>query len=180
MSIEQIVQSEIVSTPMHVECNKISKVCIQQLWYLVPALDIQLKKFENNNPVCKKIGCRLQNTTSNIPFFGHLIWTYGLAVEVSSRESGVLGLISTGCWNPVQPLGHFAWHWASQCTDMRAFILLLLSLNFIFLDFVSGNLVLTELQILTWPSDFHCFGEIKLLPGPTLAHMCCLAHGQRL
>ena len=35
-----------------------------------------------------------------------------------------MGLNPTGCWNSLQPLGQFAWHWARQCTDTRAFILL--------------------------------------------------------
>ena len=44
------------------------------------------------------------------------------------------------------------------------------------LDFVSGvdcgDLALTEVKILTQPSDFHCFGELELGLGPVLAHMC--------
>ena len=44
--------------------------------------------------------------------------------------------------------------------------------NILFLDFVSGYLALTELQILTRPSDFHCLGELELWPWTALIHMC--------
>ena len=39
----KIVQSEKISTPIYVECDKMyqSKVCVQEFWYCVPGLDIQ-------------------------------------------------------------------------------------------------------------------------------------------
>ena len=56
------------------------------------------------------------------------IWTYdALVVKVSSRECGNLGLTPDKFWNALLSLGHFAWHWASQCTDMRAFHIAALS-----------------------------------------------------
>ena len=41
-------QSEDISTPIYVECDKMyrSKVCIQEFWYFVSGLDIQLEKSE--------------------------------------------------------------------------------------------------------------------------------------
>ena len=42
--------------------------------------------------------------------------TYGLVVKVNHSESGNLGSIPDDCWNSLPPLGHFAWHWACQCT----------------------------------------------------------------
>ena len=64
----KIVQSENISTPIYVECNKMyrSKVCVQEFSYFVSGLDIQLEKSEYDSPVCQKIGCRWQNTTSHI------------------------------------------------------------------------------------------------------------------
>ena len=52
------VRSENISTPIYVECDKIcrSKVCVQEFWYFVSGLDIQLEQSENDSPVCKKIG----------------------------------------------------------------------------------------------------------------------------
>ena len=47
--------------------------------------------------------------------------------------------------------------------------------NFSFLDFVSGDLALTEWEILTRPSNFHCFGELEPWPWPALAHLCTWA-----
>ena len=48
-----------------------SKVCVQEFWYTVSGLDIQLEQFEleHDNPVCKKISCRLLNKTTHIQFF---------------------------------------------------------------------------------------------------------------
>ena len=48
-------------------------------------------------------------------------------VKVSRRESGDLGSIPDDSWNVLQRLGHFAWHWARQCTDTRAFYIAVLS-----------------------------------------------------
>ena len=64
----KIVQSENISTPIYVECDKMYqwKVCGRDF---VSGLDIQLEQSKNNSPVCKKIGCRWQNTTKNILFF---------------------------------------------------------------------------------------------------------------
>ena len=76
--------------------------------------------------------------------------------QPSSPRLGDIGSIPAGCSNSLLPFSHFAWHWASQRTDMHAFILLH-STFFFFTDsdFVSGNLTRTGL---TWTaSDFHCF-----------------------
>ena len=66
-----IVQSENISTPIYVECDKMyqSKVCVQEFWYFVSGLDIQLEKSEYDSPVRQKISCRWRNMTSHIPFF---------------------------------------------------------------------------------------------------------------
>ena len=67
----KIVQSENISTPIYVECNKMyrSKVCVQEFSYFVSGLDIQVEKSEYDSPAGQKISCRWQNTTSHIPFF---------------------------------------------------------------------------------------------------------------
>ena len=61
----KIVQSENISTPVYVECDKIikiyrSKVCVQEFSYFMAGLDIQVKKSEHWSPVRQKIGCSLQ------------------------------------------------------------------------------------------------------------------------
>ena len=92
-------QSENISTPIYIECDKMyhSMVCIQEFWYFVSGLDIQLEQSKNNSPVCQKIGCRWRNTTSHILFFlPELIRTNGLVVKMSSRDSGDLGSIPVG------------------------------------------------------------------------------------
>ena len=53
--------------------------------------------------------------------FTKSIWTHGLVVNLSCSEpeAGDVGSIPAGCWNSLLPLCHFAWHWASQCTNTR-------------------------------------------------------------
>ena len=68
-------------------------------------------------------------------FFEQLIWTNGLVVKTWCRESGDMGSILEECWNPLPSLGHFAWNWASQCTDTRAFYVAVLSISFLLLGF---------------------------------------------
>ena len=52
---------------------------------------------------------------SHILLFSRPIQTYNLVVKASR---------TTGCWNFLQPLGHFGWHWTCRWTDTQAFILL--------------------------------------------------------
>ena len=65
-------------------------------------------------------------------FFCILTPIHGLVVKLSCSESGCSGSILAGCWNSLPPLGHFAWHWASQCTDSGAFCIAALSIIFFF------------------------------------------------
>ena len=50
-------RSENISTPIYVECDEMyrSKVCVQELSYIVSGLDVQLEKSENDSPVLKKL-----------------------------------------------------------------------------------------------------------------------------
>ena len=82
----KFVQSEIISTPIYDECNKMyrSKVCFQQFWYIVSGLDVQFEQSDNDNPVGKKNGCinlQVAKYTNYVPgliyyFFGQLIVWY--------------------------------------------------------------------------------------------------------
>ena len=113
-----------------------SKVCVQEFSYFVSGLDIQLEKSEYYSPVRKKIGCRWQNTTSLIQFYSgnwyEPMAQWLLLVKTGCRESGDMGSIPEECWNALQRLlrclGHFAWHWASQCTDTSPFYIAVLSI----------------------------------------------------
>ena len=70
---------------------------------------------------------RLQDMTFHVLFFFiKSIQIYGIVVKEGSSELCDLGSIPAVCGNSLQPLGHFVWHWASQCTDldMHAFVLL--------------------------------------------------------
>ena len=62
------------------------------------------------------------------------LWTNGSVLKARCCECGVMSSIPAECWNSLQLLGHFAWHWTSQCTNTRSFIVL----HSLFLDFVSG------------------------------------------
>ena len=81
-----------------------------------------------------------RNHDSCTIFLVKLMQIYGSVEKASHSESGELGSIPEGCWNPLQPLGHFAWLWASQCTETCACCALY---NFFLLDVVSGDLALT-------------------------------------
>ena len=99
----KIVLRENISTPICVECNKMygSKVCVQDFWYFVSGLDIQLEQSENHNPACKKTVCQFQvaryDESCTIFFnkFGMNSWV----VKVSHIESGDMGSILAECRN---------------------------------------------------------------------------------
>ena len=101
----KIVQSEKISTPIYVECDKMyrSKVCVQEFSYFVSGLDIQLEQSKNNSPVHKRISCRCWNTTSHIQLFKQLILIYGLVIKLSHRELGYMVLIPALCWISLSP-----------------------------------------------------------------------------
>ena len=109
----KIVRSENISTPIYVECDKMyrSKVCVQEFWYFVPGLDIQLEQSENNSPICKKNRLQVAKyNKSHTGYFKSMIRIYGVAVKVCHRESVDLGSIPDEYWNALLLLGHFAWH----------------------------------------------------------------------
>ena len=72
-----------------------SMVCVQEFWFCVSDLDIQLEQSENDSPAREKSGSRLRETTSHIytVFFSQLIRTFGSVIKVSLSESGNLGSI---------------------------------------------------------------------------------------
>ena len=101
-------QSENISTPIYVECDKMyrSKVCVQEFSYFVSGLDIQLEKSEYYSPVRKKIGCRWRNTSLRRLEIRRAVYslllirtigTNGLVVKTGRRESGDLGSIPDEC-----------------------------------------------------------------------------------
>ena len=118
------VHSEKISTPIYVKCYKMywSRVCVQKFWYFVPCLDVQPGQSKNDNPACKKEVAGCETVRVIYCFFCRLTWTCGLAVKVSCYEWGNSGSIPAGFWNLLLLV---ILHWASQCTDTSAFILLL-------------------------------------------------------
>ena len=93
-------RSENISTPIYVECDKMyrSKVCVQEFWYFVSGLDIQLEQSENYSPVRKNIGCRWRNMTSQTSFFfEELMRSNGSVVKVSCCEKGDKGSSPDEC-----------------------------------------------------------------------------------
>ena len=86
-------------------------------------------------------------------FMVFFTWTHGLVAKARSSDYGDMGSIPVGCWNPLQPLCHFALYWACQWTDTFC----------IFLNVASGNLAETAFYFLIWASDFHCLGALEWL-----------------
>ena len=80
----------------------------------------------------QKMGSRLCYTTNHIPIFSRnwyettALWLWRVAVRSSDRRS-----IPLECWKCLPPLGHFAWHWARQCIDTRAFYIAAAMLRFL-------------------------------------------------
>ena len=142
-----------------------SKACVQKFWYFVPGIDNQPEQSENDNLALKKQLPVAKHVKSYAVFICILTWTHVLVVKVSSSKCCSSGSTPAECWNLQQPLGHFAWHWARQCTDKRAFYIAALSTIFFPFDFISGDLALTGFSLWTWTSDFHCLGTLGVRPG---------------
>ena len=112
-----------------------SKVCVEEFSYFVSGLDIQLEKsvlYAKKSVVYAKKSvagleiCRVIYSFSSSNWYEPLAWGF----KTGCRESGDIGSIPDECWNLLQRLGHFVWHWVRQCTDTRAFYIAALSIIF--------------------------------------------------
>ena len=160
--------SENISNPIYIECDTMyrSKVCIQEFWYFVPGLDIQPEQSENDNPARKKAvaGCK----TPRVIFPAH--WCKSMPQWL--RLIGVIQfphgaeILSAARWP-------FAWHWARQCTDMSAFILLH-SLLFIYFGFRQWRSRIDRVLNLNMNirHPLRLFRALGVGPAPRLGHMC--------
>ena len=64
-----------------------SKVCVQEFWYIVSCLDIQLEQSENNSLVCKKNPLQVAKyDESYTVFFVEWVRTNGLVVKFDCKE----------------------------------------------------------------------------------------------
>ena len=128
--------SRLISCWMSIEQNLywVKIFQLQFMWNAIGCIN-QRFVFKNSGISCLALIFNLKNLRTTILhakkllqvariFFCSLICTHCSLVKVSHSESGDLGLIPAGCWNSLQPFCHFEWHWASQCTDTQAFILL--------------------------------------------------------
>ena len=144
----KIVQSENISSPIYVECNQMyqSKVCNQESRISCLALIFNLRHRSTTVLYAKKWVAPLQvaKYDESCTFF-RAIDTKQWLSWYETMELDDMGSIPDECWNDQQRPGHFVRHWARQCTDTRAFCIAALSIIFFFLDFVSGDLALTEL-----------------------------------
>ena len=103
------------------------KICGHEYWYILSGLGFQLKLSENENPARKNCFKVARYDKSFIPFFPfpcRSIRTHGSVDKASRSAPGNMASIPAECWNSSPPIGHFAWYWACQCSDTRAFILL--------------------------------------------------------
>ena len=130
-------QSEDISTPIYVECDKMyrSKVCIQEFWYCLSSLELPLIStraiWDRQFCTLKAVRNSSSNMTIHIPFFSSNCYepmAEWLRLVVDSLETRVRLLHSAESFCPRR--GHFAWHWARQCTDTRAFYIAALSIIF--------------------------------------------------
>ena len=108
-----------------------SKVCVQEYSYFASGLDIHLEQSKYHSPVRKKIG---EIWRVIYRFFRLLKANLWLSGKCDLSKYGDWDSIPDDCWNSLQPLCHFAWYWARQCTDTTAFYIAALSIIF-FLGF---------------------------------------------
>ena len=115
---------------------------------------------------------------SYIVFFMQLTRTYALVLKLvaESRATWVPFLVSAEFLCCTSALA-FCWHWARQCTDIRAFYIAALSILSFFLDFGSGNLALRVVNLNTTIRHPLFWRTWAGQHSPTCAG---LAHGQRL
>ena len=85
-----------------------------------------------------------------------------------------MALIPVRCWILLPCSGHFAWHWARQCTDTRAFFIAALSIIFFFQWLSRADRVLT-LNMNIWLPLF--WSTWSRAWGPDSATCAGLAHG---
>ena len=115
--------------------------------------------------------------------FQLLIWTNGLVDKTGCRESGNMGLIPDDYRNLLQRLGHFVWHWASQCTLTCTFYIDVLSIIFFLLGFCQwqsrADRVVNLNTTIRLPSST-VLENLNSGPGPQSPTCAGLAHGQRL
>ena len=105
-------------------------------------------------------------------FFHRLTQTHVLVVKVSRREYGDSGSIPAECWKSLPPLGHFAWHWARQCTDTHAFYIAALSI--IFFSWIS-SVAISRWQGFNSEHEHPTstvWEHLESGPGPGLGHAC--------
>ena len=167
------------------------KLCTVKIFQLQSMLNVircidQRLVLKNSCVSCLALTFKLKNLSTTVLYakksvaggeiWRDMIWTNGLVVTIGCRESGNMGSIPDDCWNPLLCLGSFVGTEPVSALTHLLFILLFS------LDFVCGNLVLTELLILTQTSDLHCFGELEVLnlgPGQHSPTCAGLAYGQR-
>ena len=134
-------------------------------WYLTAAI----WKWKSST---RKIVSGTQVWTIHIPFWSSSVQTCGLMFKSNRSFSGNLDLISGSCrvlkttWLICVAVSlSVDWHWHLYIA-LNSIVLFLLKR-------ASGNLVLTEFYILTWPSVFVCSGgDSEHLEWRTHPHMC--------
>ena len=105
-----------------------SKVCVEEFWYFVPDIDIQVEESENDNPALQKANAAnlpvYKQVKSYAIFFYRLTQTYVLVVKVSRRKFGGSGsnfVSAETLWCPLAILRGTEPDSARQCTNTRAF-----------------------------------------------------------
>ena len=92
-----------------------------------------------------------------------------------------MGSIRACCWILLQRRGHFAWHWASQCTDTSAFYIAALSIIFLLLGFRQWRSRTDRISTLNMNIRRHptstVLEQLESCPGPDSATCAGLADG---
>ena len=119
----KIVRSEKISTPIYVKCDKMYWSKIQRChiscltWIFVRVRQSCTGKQKNWLQVAK------YDYTCTV-FFQQLIQINSLVFKTGCIGFGDLGSVPDECWNCLQSLCHFVWHWAVTALTRALFILL--------------------------------------------------------
>ena len=173
----KIVQSENNSVPFYVKCYKMyqSKVCIQQCWYIVSSLDIQLATWaiQELQSCMQKSGSWLLDTMRHILFPAKdrykpiAQWLRSVALILETWDQFPQGVKVSAIVPPqAGPLAILCG--TEPVSGLTPALLYCCALyNFFFLGFCQWRSCLDRVLTLKMNIllQFHCFGALGVLPG---------------
>ena len=118
MSIEQNLSQEKMFQHQSMPQYVLIKVCSQEFWSTSTLSDLNIRlgsgQFKSNAASKNWFKVARYDNSSTIFWIGEY---EPVAMRLRQASMDKMDLIPTWCWNSLQPLGYFEWHWACQRTD---------------------------------------------------------------